>query len=160
VYGGSASNPTWPTLASLVAARAIGGLALTVVFAVVSVESQTGGYGIVISRGANTIVSVVFVLAGSLLASALLPPLLKAIAGLEITFGGALAAMLVGSLVGVAIELLLTTQPASGASPAGLTALSPLFLFVPLVVQFAMVRSLASRPRHHERWNDDEFWDD
>ncbi len=43
----------------------------------------------------------------------------KAIAGLEITFGGALAAMLVGGLVGVVIQLLLTAQPPPERLPPG-----------------------------------------
>jgi hypothetical protein len=160
MVGGSAGNPTWPTLAAVLAARAIGGIVLMVVFAVVSIGSQTGGYGLVVSRGASTVVYLVFILAGSLLASALLPPFLKTIAGLEISFGGAFVAMLVGSLVGVGIELLFAAQPASGASPAGLTAFSPLFLLVPLVVQFVLVRSLATSSQPHGRWDDDKFWND
>jgi hypothetical protein len=83
---------------------------------------------------------LVFVAVNTLLAAVLLRALLRVLAGLELSVGGALVTLIVGAAVGIVVKILL--RPVGGAVSAMLT---PVAVVATYAVEASLGRSLARR---------------
>jgi hypothetical protein len=137
----------WPTVGAVFIARFLGGLLASLVLVFVGTGAFAAGIGI-------TAWFLVVVVASSAASAAALQPVLRALAGLHISFSGAFAAFLLGSCASTLLRVLLEHQMSQLVTPSfalgastslavGASLLSSLGLFVALAIEYLVVQSVA-----------------
>jgi hypothetical protein len=152
VYGRttSAASGLWPSFGAVLVARLLSQIGSLVVLRAPStslpagLSALTGAGG---SASGVTARSLMFIVGSSLVASLIVRPVLRSLAGLDITMTAAFTAFLVGSTVGLLLTSLASS--ASNGTSSGLTAiplLTPILLLAPLAIEVGVVQTLASPP--------------
>jgi hypothetical protein len=130
--------PLWPSVGALLLSGWAGGLVATMLWAPLLGAAR---FGSAFGPGALTATSLVPTLAGALVASMLLPRLLRAFCEYELSLGAAFAVTLGRSLAGLAAAMLFTATFHSPALPTSATFLLPQILS--LVVGYQLLKHQA-----------------
>jgi hypothetical protein len=131
--------PLWPSIGALLLAGWLGGIASTILWAPLLGVTRFGG---VFSPGAASATWLAPTLAGALVASVLLPRLLRAFCEFELTLGSAVVVTLGRGLAGFAASTFLAVSPSGGVATRSVT----LFLLpeiVSLAVGYQLLKRLA-----------------